>query len=253
MNDPTCDFSEAQFETTGTDVWPSCFAVTDLAVASMGAAGAAAADLIEALNLGARPQVSIDRRLASLWFSRSIAPKGWELPPIWDAIAGDYEGADGWIRLHTNAPHHRAAALSVLNCAPDRETVSDAVRGWNVVALEQTVVSASGAAAVMRDRAAWLSHPQGSAVAGEPLVQWDTRDGSTDIWRPTRARPLAGLRVLDLTRVLAGPVATRVLAGFGADVLRVDPPGWEEPNVVPDVTLGKRCCRLDLKDESDLA
>jgi crotonobetainyl-CoA:carnitine CoA-transferase CaiB-like acyl-CoA transferase len=60
-------------------------------------------------------------------------------------------------------------------------------------------------------------------------------------------RPLAGIRVLDLTRVLAGPVATRFLSGFGADVLRIDPPGWVEPGIAPEMTVGKRCAELDLR------
>ena len=68
-----------------------------------------------------------------------------------------------------------------------------------------------------------------------------------------RQRPLQGIRVLDLTRILAGPVATRFLAGFGADVLRIDPIGWEEPGTVPEVVLGKRCARLNLKDPADRA
>jgi crotonobetainyl-CoA:carnitine CoA-transferase CaiB-like acyl-CoA transferase len=69
----------------------------------------------------------------------------------------------------------------------------------------------------------------------------------------TPDRPLQGIRVLDLTRVLAGPIATRFLAGFGADVLRIDPPTWDEPGVIPDVTPGKRCARLDLRGSSDRA
>jgi crotonobetainyl-CoA:carnitine CoA-transferase CaiB-like acyl-CoA transferase len=72
-------------------------------------------------------------------------------------------------------------------------------------------------------------------------------------WRPTAARPLAGVKVLDLTRVLAGPVATRFLAGYGADVLRIDPPDWDEPAIEPQVTLGKRCARLDLRQPPDRA
>ena len=70
-------------------------------------------------------------------------------------------------------------------------------------------------------------------------------------WRPTAGRPLAGVKVLDLTRVLAGPAATRFLAGYGADVLRIDPPDWNEPAIEPEVTLGKRCARLDLRQASD--
>jgi crotonobetainyl-CoA:carnitine CoA-transferase CaiB-like acyl-CoA transferase len=72
-------------------------------------------------------------------------------------------------------------------------------------------------------------------------------------WSPQADRPLAGLRVLDLTRVLAGPVASRFLAGFGASVLRIDPPDWNEPAIVPEVTLGKRCARLDLRDDGGRA
>lgn len=236
---------------TGDGALSSCFAVTELAAVSMGVVGSAVADLIEALRLGAKPDVTVDRRLASLWFSWSIHPQGWEMPSAWDAIAGDYEASDGWIRLHTNAPHHRAAALSVLDCSEDRDAVAKTVRGWRIDELETAVVNAGGAAAAMRSRADWLAHPQGAGVASEPLVHWERRAGELRRYGGTRERPLSGLRVLDMTRVLAGPVATRTLAGFGAEVLRIDPPDWDEPGVVPDVTLGKRCARLNLKDPGD--
>jgi crotonobetainyl-CoA:carnitine CoA-transferase CaiB-like acyl-CoA transferase len=94
---------------------------------------------------------------------------------------------------------------------------------------------------------AWKSHPQGRSVNAEALIRKFPVSRSAKLdWIPVHGRPLKGLRVLDLTRVLAGPVATRFLAAFGADVLRIDPPEWEEPAVIPDVTLGKRCARLDL-------
>ncbi|MFA3920164.1 CoA transferase [Ruegeria hyattellae] len=247
------DFGTLEFEVFGDATWFSCFAVSELAVVSMGAVGSAVADLIAALGLGTKPVVTVDRRLASLWFQGSIQPQGWSVPPLWDAIAGDYRAQDGWIRLHTNAPHHRAAALSVLGCKPEKDAVSEAVRGWAKDTLEAEIVAAGGAAAAMRSRDEWLVHPQGKAVAAEPLVRWVRRDGPCRDWLPTRDRPLKGLRVLDLTRVLAGPIATRALAGFGAGVLRVDPPDWQEPGVVPDVTLGKRCSRLDLKTAEGLS
>ncbi|HQT88563.1 MAG TPA: CoA transferase [Acidiphilium sp.] len=233
---------------------PSLFAVTPLAVASMAAAGLAVAELV---GLGNR-RVRVDRRLASLWFGGSIQPVDWSMPGIWDALAGDYRGADGWIKLHTNAPRHRAAALLVLGFRPDevplKPAVEAAVATWRIEALEQAIVEAGGCAAAMRSCAAWDAHPQGAAVAGEPLVWFDHQPARDDrAWQPEQKRPLAGLRVLDLTRVLAGPIATRFLAGFGADVMRIDPLDWDEPAIVPEVTLGKRCARLDLRRAVDRA
>lgn len=70
----------------------SVFAVTDLAVASVGAAGAALATLVAAVAGGAVPEVRVDRALASNWFASSIRPVGWEIPPAWDSVAGDYRG-----------------------------------------------------------------------------------------------------------------------------------------------------------------
>ena len=239
---------------------PSYFAVTDLAAASVAAAALAVEQLLVAQG-GAARAVRVDRRLASLWFGWSLHPVGWERPPLWDAVAGDYATADGWIRLHTNARHHRDAALAVLGCAPDREVVARAVGAWRGEALEAAVVGQGGCAAVMRSAAEWRGHPQGRAIAAEPLIAITTEpaggaSGSAEAacgWAATPTRPLAGLKVLDLTRVLAGPVATRFLAGYGADVLRIDPPGWSEPGVIPEVTLGKRCARLDLTQPADRA
>lgn len=250
------DFPAAALEAvtvTGEGALPSYFDVTGLAAASVGAAALAVRELMVAQ--GAAPgRVTVDRRLASMWFSWSIHPVGWERPPLWDAVAGDYATADGWIRLHTNAPHHRAAALAVLGCAEDRDAVARAVAGWRGLALEEAVVAQGGCAAMMRSMDMWQSHPQGQSVASEPLIAFaDCGVGAQREWGWTAGRPLAGLKVLDLTRVLAGPVATRFLAGYGADVLRIDPPCWNEPGVIPEVSLGKRCARLDLALPADRA
>jgi hypothetical protein len=235
----------------GQGALPSAFAVTDFAAAAVASAALALSDLIGA-RFGRAPRVAVDRRLASGWFGLSIKPEGWSLPSPWDPVAGDYKTRDGWLRLHTNAPRHREAALAVLGVSADREAVAAGVSRWSADDLEAAVVERGGCAATMRDLAAWREHPQGRAVAAEPIV-------ATTLWRGPRAedwaarpdRPLAGLRVLDCTRVLAGPVATRFLAGFGAEVLRIDPPDWDEPAVAPEVTLGKRCARLDLKSAQD--
>ncbi|MGC8480785.1 MAG: CoA transferase [Acidimicrobiales bacterium] len=232
---------------------PSVFRVSDLAQASIGAAGSVMGAFISLMTKGEPPKVTVERDLASAWFAGSLRPRGWELPAAWDAIAGDYRCSDGWIRLHTNAARHREAALTVLGVAEERAEVGRATSSWEADALETAVVDSGGAAAAMRTLAAWRSHPQGSAVVGEPLV-WVNRTDAPELPDVPRAysnRPLTGVRVLDLTRVLAGPVATRLLAGWGAEVLRIDPPDWDEPALTPEVMLGKRSARLDLRRSDD--
>ena len=242
-----------EIRVTGEGSLPSRFDVTGLAATSIAAAGAEIAQFAAAMG-GTPASVELDRRLASFWFLFSLRPDGWKLPSPWDPIAGDYRARDGWIRLHTNAPHHRDAALSVLGVAPDKAAVEAAVARWECETLEQAVVGADGCAAMMRSEADWEAHPQGGAVTAEPLIGWRTRPAAgRDSKRVFAARPLAGIRVLDFTRVLAGPVATRFLAAYGAEVLRIDPPDWDEPGVVPEVTVGKRCAGLDLERAIDRA
>jgi len=238
-------------EVTGEGDLPSVFAVSDLVTGAAGAAALAVAEFV-GTTAPRRAAVRVDRRLVSYWAGRSIKPEGWSVPPLWGGIAGDYLAADGWIKLHTNSPHHRKAALAALGVADDKETVRAAVARWHADELEAAILAQGGCAATMRSQQAWAEHPQGNAVATEPLVHREMAQAAKRKQRAfDPARPLAGLRVLDLTRIIAGPVATRFLAGFGAEVLRIDPPGWEEPSLQADVTLGKRCARLDLRDAGD--
>jgi hypothetical protein len=230
---------------------PSVYPVTDLASAVTATAALAVLELLEA-RTGKEQSATVDRRLASFWFGLSIHPIGWKLPPAWDPIAGDYPTRDGFIRLHTNAPHHRAAAERVLGAHGDRDGMARAVAGWAKGDLERAIVEAGGCAAEMRSASEWLEHPQGRAVAAEPLAHVTTTNAAPfPDWAGQMLRPLAGIRVLDMTRVLAGPVATRFLAGYGAEVMRIDPPSWDEGLVIPEVTVGKRCARLDLNRSKD--
>ncbi len=247
--------AKGSYKITGTGALPSAFAVSELATASVAAVGQELARLMVATDLvPSAPEVSVDHRLASLWYGHSFQPDGWEMPNLWDAVAGDYRASDGWIRLHTNLPHHRAAALRVLGVKADREAVADAVKTRDIAELETAIVAEGGVAAAMRSRSDWLDHPQGRAVSRDPLIGWHHPRQITlrDRSEATVARPLAGLRVLDLTRVLAGPVSTRTLAGFGAEVLRIDPPGWDEPGVIPEISLGKHCAYLNMKSPDGL-
>jgi hypothetical protein len=234
-------------EFTGQGDLPSAYAVTDFASAAIACASLSLADFASC-RTGPPPLITIDRRLSSFWYGLSIRPQGWALPPLRDSISGDYRSADGWIRLHTNAPHHREIALRVLGCQDSPADVANAVSAWTGNELESAIVASGGCAAQMRSESQWAVHPQGQAVAAEPLIHRTVLpSGIKADWPIPASRPLAGIRVLDLTRVLAGPTASRFLAGFGADVLRIDPPDWNEDGVAPEVTLGKRCARLDLR------
>jgi hypothetical protein len=232
---------------------PSRFHVSDLATATIGVATLAAAELWAARREEALRPVTVDRRLAAAAFrcERLLQPVEWKLPAIWDPIAGDYQTADGWIRLHTNYSYHRDAVTRVLDVSADRQRVAAAVKSRSATELESAVVAAGGCAAALRTMGAWRVHSQGAALASEALCDWDA--GSAPHPLPADASaPLSGVRVLDLTRVIAGPVATRYLAAFGADVLRIDPPKFEEvAALLPETTRGKRCAALDLREPGD--
>jgi len=227
----------------GTERLSSAYPVTELAATSFALAMQAAAALV---NNPSRLQVNM--RLASRWFQHSFHPINRSAPAQWDAFAGDYATDDGWIRLHTNAPPHRAAMEKVLGIHSDRKELADAVRRWQKTSLEQAVIEAGGCAAEMRSVAAWQQHPQGQSVQREALIALTLQpEAAPPAWRLHVLRPLHNVKILDLTRIIAGPVATRFLAGLGAEVLRLDPPGWQEPALEEEITLGKRCARLDLK------
>lgn len=236
----------------GPRVLNSSYPVNDLAAAVVGSAGLALAEF--AATGGECARVEVDRGLAGGWFGTTFRPSGWEQPPAWDAVAGDYRCTDGWIRLHTNDSGHRAAALQVLGIADsaarpaERDAVAATIAGGAAQRWESAVVAAGGCAAQLRTPEEWRNHPQGMAVAHESILSrvfTDITGVSTD---PGPAeRPLAGLKVLDLTRVLAGPAATRFMAGFGAQVLRIDPLGRDETAFEPEMTIGKHCARMDLR------
>ncbi len=249
------DWPATQLTTTGPrSVLPAAFDVTGLATGAVAVATVAADQFLAARRQSGPRAVTIDSRESCAAFAseRLFAPIGWTRPPLWDPIAGNYRAADAWIRLHTNYASHRAAVERVLG-AHDRDTVQAAVAGLRAEELETAIVDAGGCAAVMHHRGQWLASAPGMATADAPPMSVVERPSPGNGMPNAVGRlPFDGVRVLDLTRVIAGPVCTKFLAGYGADVLRIDPPGFDEvPSLLPETTLGKRTAALDLTAPSD--
>jgi crotonobetainyl-CoA:carnitine CoA-transferase CaiB-like acyl-CoA transferase len=237
------------------DILPSPLAVGELACATVTAALLAAAELAEARG-GARPAVSIDpAHVAAAFVSeRFTRVAGRSFPAGFHALSAFMPAADGWVRLHGNYPHHRLALLAALD-AHDAEEVRAAVAERRAIDVEDAVVAAGGCAAAVRDEEEWAAHPQGAAVAAAPLLDLaPAADAPPLPALPAGALPAAGLRVLDLTRVIAGPVGTRMVGALGADVLRIDPPFLPElEEQAVDAGPGKRSAFLDLREAAGRA
>jgi crotonobetainyl-CoA:carnitine CoA-transferase CaiB-like acyl-CoA transferase len=229
---------------------PSSFRVGAAAQASIAAAGLAATELWRQ-RTGRSQTVSVDMRHAATEFRSERHARIAGQPPAspWDKIAGVYRTGDGpWVRLHTNFPHHRDGLLKLLQCAYEREAVQAALLKWDAEKFETAAAEAKMVATMMRSSAEWAAHPQGQALAALPLLEI-TRIGEAPARRlPQAERPLSGVRVLDLTRVIAGPVCGRTLAAHGADVMRVTGPHL--PGLGPhdiDLGRGKLSTSLDLR------
>jgi crotonobetainyl-CoA:carnitine CoA-transferase CaiB-like acyl-CoA transferase len=241
-----------RFEIGGADpALPSPFKIGEAATATIGATALAAAELWR-LRSGRPQQVHVDTRAAAIAFrsERHLRIDGKPPPPLWDDIAGFHAtGDDRWIQLHTNFPHHRERALGVLDCPGDRQSVAEAVATWKGEDLEEALIAAGTCAAYVRTPDEWMAHPQQAAVAALPVMEILPLGECPREPLPRADRPLSGVRVLDLTRIVAGPVAARALAAHGADVLQVTGPHL--PNIeqlVIDTGFGKRAASLDLRE-----
>jgi len=243
-------------ELTGDDpVLPSSFRVGTVAQTTIAAAALAAAEIWR-LRGGRRQPVKVDMRHAAVEFrsERYLRIAGKPPGPSWDKIAGIYGTGDGRkVRLHTNFPHHRQGMLKLLGCAYDREAVAAALGQWQAERFEAAVAEAGLVATMLRAPAEWADHPQGRAVAHLPLYEI-TKIGEAPARAPAAHpdRPLAGVRVLDLTRVIAGPVCGRALAAHGAEVMRITAPHLPGlPELDIDTGRGKLSAALDLRAAED--
>lgn len=246
----------------GTGGLPARLPVMEPARSTVAVCSLTAAELAARRTGGPVPAVRVDDGAVTAAFLSDrlvrVDGKPWT---TFAPLSRFWRAADGWVRTHANYPHHRTRLVAALGLPGDAgvEAVAEVIGGREAAEVEETVYAAGGLAVAARTPEEWAAHEQGALAAAAPLLTIAPvgESGKQPPCRLARLTgdvllPAAGLRVLDLSRVLAGPVATRTLALLGADVLRIDAPQLPESQEAHnDTGMGKRSTRLDLGDRGD--
>lgn len=243
-----------QLSLSGTSpLLPTSFHVAVAAQSSIACAALAAAYMGELR--GAPPQaVSVDMHDAERECTGLFTLEG-QVPDVWAPLSGLYRCADGFVRIHANFDHHRDGALALLGLPPgksNREQVSRALASWKKVDFETEAARQGLVVAAGRTFEEWDHHPQARFIANSPLFDIRRISDADPVSLPALdpdARPLASIRALDLTRILAGPVCGRTLAAYGADVMLVNSPNLPNIAAIADTSRGKRSALIDLADK----
>ncbi|MCQ4083274.1 CoA transferase [Streptomyces sp. RB6PN25] len=239
--------------------------VIELARATVTACSLAAAELAAVRSGGDPPAVRVDDgAVAAAFASERHLTIGGRPGATFAPLSGFWRAADGWVRTHANYPHHRARLLAALGIPDGDEDkvladhLAAVIRDEAAEHVQEQVYAEGGLAVAVRTPQEWAASEPGRASAAGPLIGVERAAGGA---APVRRLgpldggvllPARGVRVLDLTRVIAGPVATRTLALLGADVLRVDSPQLpESADAHADTGFGKRSCLLDLDVRAD--
>ena len=248
-----------QIELTGPlQPLPSSFQIGSAAQSSI-AAAATASVLIYKARSGIAQSVNIDSLKSALECMARFRIDG-VTPDQWAPLSGLYKTADGYVRVHANFDHHRDAALVSLNLPvgekTTREQVNKRVLQVNSAELDAAISQAGGASAILRSFEQWDKHPQAQALKSLPLIEI-TKVGEADpvplspIDRFTP--PLHGTRIVDMTRILAGPICGRTLAAYGADVMLINSPKLPNIDSIMDTSRGKLSALIDLHSTAGTA
>lgn len=237
---------------TGRDpVFPSSFALGAAAQASAAAAGLAACEAAAARG-SARQTCSVDMVHAAVESTAWFTLNG-NQPEMWDPLGGLYPCRDGFVRIHTNFQHHREGALQLLKLSAgtvDRADIEQRLASWDAVKFEEAAAESGLAVAALRSFVDWDRSEQGLAVSRKPLLTIEKIGEAEQLALPALTatdRPLCGARVLDLTRILAGPVGGRTLAALGAEVMLINSPRLPNIAAIADTSRGKRSAHIDLR------
>lgn len=222
-----------------------------LATTSVAARAATAVGRLRGIETGCSVDLAAAERECTGWFQ--IDGK---TPPTWAPVSGLYPCRDGFVRIHANFDHHREGALQLLGLPPGNETsaeqVADALASWSATAFEDAAAASKLVVSAARTFDEWDAHPHAEFAAAGPLVDIERIGDAEPLALPAcTARPLDGIRILDLTRILAGPVCGRTLASYGGDVMLVNGPHLPNIDALADTSRGKRSALLDLRDEGD--
>ena len=258
--------ADGEVTITGSDpVFSARFKIGETTANILAGVGVAVTDIHE-MKTDKRQKVAVDVRHAaatcqsSKLMRRQEAGGGWKPveSPFMEhmrSITQPWQCKDGrWYLPHFNLPHLHDRVIGVLKCESNADAVAKAVAQWDSHELEEAVAEARACGSIVRSNTEWLEHPHGKVLSGRALIDIAKIGESDPIPFPGGGRPLSGIRVLDLTRILAGPICARTLAENGADVLMVAAEHLPQvPEHVMDTSHGKRSTFLNLNKAEDVA
>ncbi|KAK1585388.1 CoA-transferase family III [Colletotrichum navitas] len=220
--------SAIRLETAPGPAIPSSFKIGHIAQSSIALSASTAALLHSHRNaVAALPRVAVllHHALAEFRSERLYEIEGKTPQSAWGDVGGLHRTLDGHVRIHDAFPHHRLGTLRLLGLPPDatRGDVASRTKLWLSVDLETAAIEHGRAVCALRTYEEWDSHPQSVSVANQPVLLRKLADGPKgfpDHMAKGADRCLRGLRVVELSRVIAAPVAGKTLAAHGADRIR---------------------------------